>query len=110
MKEHPMERMFTVETSLAGGLAELYAQVLEEFEKGSEIPLSEVNRTLLQTGVIQHLLMMRGLGLMDGEKSATLDSLIEEVAGDTIMWDLIKVAERFWEQAQGGGGSVNLQA
>ena len=102
--------MFTVETTPAGGLAELYARVLEEFELRSEIPLSEVNRTLLQTGVIHHLLMMRGLGLMDDEKSSSLDSLIEQVAGETIMWDLIKVAERFWEQAQGGGGSVNLQA
>ena len=105
-----MERMFTVETTLDGELAELYARVLEEFELRSEIPLSEVNRTLLQTGVIHHLLMMRGLGLMDDEKSSSLDSLIEKVAGETIMWDLIKVAERFWEQAQGGGGSVNLQA
>ena len=102
--------MFTVETTLAGRPAELYALVLEEFESRSEIPLSEVNRTLLQTGVIQHLLMMRGLGLMDDEKSESLDSLIEEVAGDTIMWELIQVAKRFWEQAQGGGGSVNLEA
>tara|TARA_B100000686_G_scaffold330268_1_gene392340 strand:+ start:517 stop:849 length:333 start_codon:yes stop_codon:yes gene_type:complete len=110
MTERAMEQMFTVETTLVGRLAELYARVLEEFESRSEIPLSEVNRTLLQTGIIQHLLMMRGLGLMDAEKSESLDGLIEEVAGETIMWDLIQVAKRFWEHGKGGGGSVNLQA
>jgi hypothetical protein len=110
MKDRPMERMFTVETTLTGGLAELYASVLEEFERMSEIPLSEVNRTLLQTGVIQHLVMMRGLGLLDEEKADLLETLIEKVAGDTIMWELIKVSQRFWEQSQGSSGSVNLEA
>jgi len=105
-----MERMFTVETTLTGGLAELYASVLEEFERMSEIPLSEVNRTLLQIGVIQHLVMMCGLGLLDEEKADLLETLIEKVAGDTIMWELIKVSQRFWEQSQGSSGSVNLEA
>lgn len=100
--------MFTVETTLDGGLAELYAQILEEFEARSEIPLSEVNRTLFQTGIIQHLIMMRGLGLIEAEKAESLERMIKEVAGETIMWELVKVAKRFWEQ--GHGGSVNLQA
>ena len=104
-----MERMFTVETTLTGGLAELYAKALEEFELRSEIPLSEINRTLLQTGLIQHLIMMRGLGLMEAEKGQAVESLIEEVARDTIMWELIQVAKRFWEQSAGSSGSVNLQ-
>ena len=104
-----MERMFTVETILTGGLAELYAMALEEFELKGEIPLSEINRTLLQTGLIQHLIMMRGLGLMDAEKSQAVEGLIEGVARDTIMWDVIQAAKRFWDQSSGSSGSVNLQ-
>ena len=65
-----MDKVYKIETTLSHGLAELYAGLEEEFANKSSIPLSDMNRTLLQTGLIHHLAMMGGLGLIDPEKAA----------------------------------------
>ena len=57
-----MDKVFKVETTLSHGLAELYAGLEEEFANKSSIPLSDMNRTHLQTGLIHHFAMMGGLG------------------------------------------------
>jgi hypothetical protein len=101
-----MEKVFRVETTLAQDLAELYAAVIEEFDEKSSIPLADMNRTLLQTGMLHHLTMMAGLGLVDPGKAARLDQLIERVARNTIMWDLIQMSRQYWQNcSQGQGGS-----
>ena len=101
--------MFDIETKLAGELAELYDGLMKEFEGKSDIPLSEMNRTLLQTGIIHHLTMMRGLGLIEGEEGERLDSLIDSVAQETIMWELVKMAREYWRGAA-GTGAIDLKA
>ena len=55
-----MEKVFKIEATMAQDLAELYAALMEEFETKSGIPLADMNRTLLQTGMIHHLSMMNG--------------------------------------------------
>ena len=64
-----MEKVYKVETTLSHSLAELYAGLEEEFANKSSIPLSDMNRTLLQTGLIHHLTMMSGLGLIEPRES-----------------------------------------
>lgn len=106
-----MEKVFRVETSLAHELAELYAALLEEFETKSSIPLADMNRTLLQTGLIHHLTMMSRLGLIDGEKTARIDALVDRVARNTIMWDLLKMVRSYWQDcADGKIGGIDFKA
>jgi hypothetical protein len=104
-----MEKVFRVETTLAHELADLYAGLVEEFEEKSSIPLADMNRTLLQTGLIHHLTMMSGLGLIDQEKTAQLEALIDQVARNTILWDLLKMVRSYWRDCADGtigrGGS-----
>ena len=92
--------------------AELYANLEEEFANKSSIPLSDMNRTLLQTGLIHHLTMMGGLGLIEPEKAAKLDELINQVAKDTLLWEVLQMVRTYWRDcgASGQGGSVDLKA
>ena len=107
-----MDKVYKVETTLSRGLAELYAGLEEEFVNKSSIPLSDMNRTLLQTGLIHHLAMMSGLGLIEPEKAAKLDELMDEVAKDTILWEVLQMVRTYWRDCggQGQGGSVDLKA
>ena len=107
-----MDKVYKVETTLSHGLAELYANLEEEFANKSSIPLSDMNRTLLQTGLIHHLTMMGGLGLIEPEKAAKLDELINQVARDTILWEVLQMVRTYWRDcgASGQGGAVDLKA
>jgi hypothetical protein len=107
-----MDKVYKVETTLSHGLAELYANLEEEFANKSSIPLSDMNRTLLQTGLIHHLTMMGGLGLIEPEKGAKLDELINQVAKDTILWEVLQMVRTYWRDwgASGQGGAVDLKA
>ena len=107
-----MEKVYKVETTLSHSLAELYASLEEEFANKSSIPLSDMNRTLLQTGLIHHLTMMSGLGLIEPEKAARLHGLIDQVAKDTILWDILQMVRTYWRDCGSGGpgGSSGLQA
>ena len=107
-----MDKVYKVETTLSHGLAELYANLEEEFANKSSIPLSDMNRTLLQTGLIHHLTMMGGLGLIEPEKAAKLDELINQVAKDTLLWEVLQMVRTYWRVcgASGQGGAVDLKA
>jgi hypothetical protein len=107
-----MEKVYKVETTLSHSLAELYADLEEEFANKSSIPLSDMNRTLLQTGLIHHLTMMSGLGLIEPEKAARLQALIDQVAKDTILWDVLQMVRTYWRDCGSGGpgGSGDLNA
>ena len=107
-----MEKVYKVETTLSHSLAELYAGLEEEFANKSSIPLSDMNRTLLQTGLIHHLTMMNGLGLIEPEKAARLHALIDQVAKDTILWDVLQMVRTYWRDCGSGGpgGSGGLNA
>ncbi len=98
-----MEKVYKVETTLSHSLAELYAGLEEEFANKSSIPLSDMNRTLLQTGLIHHLTMMSGLGLIEPEKAARLQALIDQVAKDTILWDVLQMVRTYWRDCGFGG-------
>lgn len=106
-----MEKVFRVETTLAHDLAELYAALMEAFEEKSSIPLADMNRTLLQTGLIHHLTMMGGLGLLDPERAREVDALIDRVARNTIMWELLQMVRTYWRDcASGKTGTVDFKA
>ena len=55
-----MEQLVKIEATLTGDPAELYASLLAVFEEKSGTSLSEMNRALLQTGVIHHLTPVAG--------------------------------------------------
>tara|TARA_Y100000588_G_scaffold366539_1_gene432378 strand:- start:177 stop:497 length:321 start_codon:yes stop_codon:yes gene_type:complete len=106
-----MEKVFKVETTLAKELAELYAGLLEEFEQKSGIPLADMNRTLLQTGMIHHLTMMNGLGLLEEDKVVQFEELIDRVAKDTIMWEVLQMVRKYWrDTANGQTGIIDYKA
>lgn len=107
-----MEKVYKVETTLSHSLAELYAGLEEEFANKSSIPLSDMNRTLLQTGLIHHLTMMNGLGLIEPEKAARLHELIDQVAKDTILWDLLQMVRTYWRDcgSNSPGSSGGIKA
>lgn len=102
-----MDKVFKIEVTLSGELADLYQQLLAEFAAKSQIPLSEMNRTLLQTGVIHHLTMLQGVGLIGKDETAGQQTLIDGLARDTLMWDLVQLARKYWKNK--GGGLVNLK-
>ncbi len=105
-----MDRMFRIETTLSADLAELYEGLMEEFDEKSDIGLAEMNRTLLQTGMIQHLTMMHGLGLVDEEKGERFLAIIDKLAKETIMWELVVIARRFWQDSASSAGAIDLKA
>ena len=106
-----MEKVFKLETTLAQDLAELYAILAEEFENKSGIAPADMNRTLLQTGMIHHLTMMTGLGLIDGDRAEAVEALIDKVAKDTIMWELLQLVRNYWKDSAGGkAGIVDFKA
>ena len=103
-----MEKVFKIEVTLSGELADLYQQLFEEFAAKSQIPPSEMNRTLVQTGVIHHLTMLQGMGLVGRDDAARQQVQIDALARDTLMWDLVQLARKYWKSK--GGGLVNLKA
>ncbi|MEW6750586.1 MAG: hypothetical protein AB1505_06370 [Candidatus Latescibacterota bacterium] len=106
-----MEKIYRVETTLAHDLAELYAVLVEEFEGKSSIPLGEMNRAVLQTGLVHHLTMMVGLGLVEGERAAQIDALIDRVARNTLLWDALQLLRQYWKDCAGGkGGTLDVKA
>jgi len=110
-----MEKVFRIDTVLTGDLAELYAVVMAEFQARSDIPLAEVNRALLQTGMLHHLAMMAGLGLVSPEHAAAIDSLVDKVGRTSIMGDVVQLARQYWRNCaaggvQSGGGGSDPQA
>ena len=106
-----MEKGFKIEATMAQDLAELYAALMEEFETKSGIPLADMNRTLLQTGMIHHLSMMNGLGLIEKEKAEKLEAIIDRVARDTILWELLQMVRNYWKDCAGGNtGLIDFKA
>jgi len=104
-----MDKQFRVETFIEADLAELYAAVLEQFEASGSLSLSEMNRALLQTGLLMHLTMMTSLGIVrDEDEVARLDALVERVGGDHLMWSLVEVARKHWRS--GTSGSFDVEA
>ena len=72
-----MERIFDIQATLSGDVAEVYAAVVEAFESKGNITLSAANCILLQTGAIQHLTMLQGLGLLEPAQNQAVTELVE---------------------------------
>jgi hypothetical protein len=105
-----MEKLYRIETTLSHDLAELYSMLVEEFESKSSIPLSDLNRTLLQTGLVHHLAMMEGLGLLDEGHKARIKELSDNVSQDTIIWDVLQMVRSYWRDSGGQSGTIDLKA
>ena len=104
-----MEKHIRLEASLDGELAEFYAGLIEEIEGKSSVSLAELNRTLLQTGLIHHFLMLQGLGVVEGANAERLAALAERLGRASIFWAVLETVRRHWQQNQ-GGGSLDIQA
>ena len=105
-----MDLVFEIEATLSDELAKMYEGLMEEFEAKSAIGLAEMNRTLLQTGLVHHLTMMGGLGLIEEDKRERMFRLIDAVASETMMWDLVKHARAYWQNSQGSTGALDLNS
>ena len=105
-----MDLVFEIEATLSDELAQLYEGLMEEFETKSAVGLEEMNRTLLQTGLVYHLTMMGGLGLIEEKKRERMFQLIDAVASETVMWDLVKHARAYWQKSQGATGTLEFEA
>ena len=108
-----MDKVYKVDTIISHKLAELYNTLVQEFERKSSIPLSDVNRTVMQTGMVHQLEMMMGLGLIrDEEIRNKLENLIDEIARDTIHWEVVQMARAHWRRSgtDGQGGAFDLKA
>ena len=104
-----MDKQFRVETLLDGDLAELYEAVLAEFEGASGMSLSDVNRALLQTGMLFHLTMMTSMGVVKDEaRRESLDGLAQRIGKNNLLWEIVELARKHW--GGGGTGAVDLQA
>ena len=102
-----MEKQFKVETFLGGDLAELYETVMEQFEASGSASLSEMNRALLQTGLLMHLTMMTSMGVVsDEDRRQRMEELAEKVGRENLMWEIVELARRHWNK--GGAGSIDL--
>ena len=97
-----------METFLGGDLAELYETVMEQFEASGSASLSEMNRALLQTGLLMHLTMMTSMGVVsDEDRRRRMEELAERVGRENLMWEIVELARRHW--SKGGAGSIDLQ-
>lgn len=105
-----MERMYDIQATLTGDLAELYAAVIEAFESKGNVSPSAANRILLQTGAIQHLTMLQGLGVLDPGQSQAVTELVDRLSRDTLMWEIVQLARQHWREAAAGGGTIDLKA
>jgi len=105
-----MDRIFDIQATLSGDVAELYAAVLDAFEAKGGITPSAANRILLQTGAIQHLLMLQGLGVLDEDQAAAVTELVDRLSKDTLMWEIVQLARQHWRETAAGGGTIDLQA
>ncbi len=99
-----MDKVFHVETTIAHDLAELYSVVVEEFDAKTSIPLDDMNRTLLQIGMVQQLTMMAGLGLIEPQKADQVNKLIDRVTRDTIMWEVLQMVRQYWRDSSHNKG------
>ena len=52
--------------------------------------------------------MMGSLGMMEAEKKERIDEVIDRVAAETIMSDLVKQARVYWQKHSGSSGTVDL--
>ena len=104
-----MEKVFRIEMLLTGELAELYALLMAQFEQKSDIPLVDMNRHLLQWGMIQQLTMMSALGLLDPQEAAQVEERVDRVARDTLFGELLKLMRGYWQDGAGGQlGRIDL--
>lgn len=103
-----MEKQFRVETLLDGALAELYEAVMAQFEGSGSLSLSEMNRALMQTGLLLHLTMLTSMGVATGTEATRLDALAERVGRDNLMWEIVELARQRWRS--GTTGPIDLQA
>ena len=55
---------------------------------------------------------LRDHNLIDPEKAAKLDELMDQVAKDTILWEILQMVRTYWRDCGGAGqgGAVDLKA
>lgn len=104
-----MEKQFRVEIFLDGDLGLLYEAVMLQFEKASSLSLSEMNRALLQTGLLLHLTMLSSMGVSPAPDVERLEALAERVGKNNLMWEVVELARRHWREG-GISGAIDLHA
>jgi|ETNmetMinimDraft_13_1059891.scaffolds.fasta_scaffold280685_1 hypothetical protein len=101
-----MESITKIEVTITGELAELY-NLMFEATSGSESP-SQINRAVLETGLVHHATMLKALELIGGDSATRVDQIIAGMSDQTIMADLFKMAADYW-QGQTGTGTFELE-
>ena len=100
-----MEHVVRIQVTLEGNAARLY-QILSE-SVGTTEPQS-MNRALMQTGLVHHVLMLKSIGGIEGHAADAAGDAIDEISADSIMDQVFELARDYWEKKSDSTGPVFL--
>lgn len=96
-----MDHVAKIEVTLTGEAARLY-EILGTTVKGSVQP-SQVNRAVLETGLVHHVLMLMAVGAITEKERAEAEEAVTAISSRTIMKELFVRARKYWEEQSGTG-------
>ncbi len=100
-----MEHVVKIEVTIDGNAARLY-QILSEAVGSTEPRV--LNRALLQTGLVHHVLMLKAIGGIEGRPADAAEDAIDEISADSIMDEVFELARDYWEKKSGSTGTIFL--
>ena len=89
-----MQHVAKIEVTLSGEAARLY-----EIMSGTVVSVSpaELNRAILETGLVHHTLMLSALEVMENAQRVEAAELVSTICKSTIMKELYDHAREYWE-------------
>jgi hypothetical protein len=96
-----MEHVVRIEVTAEGDAARLY----EIFsESADSVTPAQLNRAILETGLVHHALMLSAIGMIPEERQEEVRELIDRIGEKTIMQDLFAKARDYWRNWSDAGG------
>ena len=95
-----MDHVVKIEVTVGGDSARLY----ELFSEAADsVTPGQLNRAVLETGLVHHALMLAAIGMIPEENREEVYDIVEQVGKRTIMRDLFEQAREHWETWSDGG-------
>jgi len=101
-----MEHIAKIEVTLTGDAAQLYEVMLDA--AGKTTKPGQINRSILETGLVHHLLMLSALGVIPTEQRGEVYRTVERISEHTIMKELFAHAREYWDN-MAGAGTIKLE-
>ena len=97
-----MDHVVKIEVTVGGDSARLY----ELFSEAAEsVTPGQLNRAILETGLVHHALMLTAIGMIPEENRQEVYDIGDQVGKRTIMRDLFEQAREHW-QSWSDAGSI----